>query len=454
MGVLPGQTADAVFTPYDKDSLIKGKAGSSTAKQSLCGCVDYKNLVPRTLCEGVALLHLLPGTAVASPQESATVQFHHPTRNKPFPRTSLAAGGAVGAGTLSRTHTADVPLDAFRCSTDPAAVQIGTAKLASFELAKPPGTPDTATGWESEAWCADECHRNVVVPGCATDKIKCGFCVGYTTTTGASTGSGCHLHYDPATAGAAGTASAIAKPVERHCKKEARTTDGGEFVRSRFTVAQNGTSDQLKVETRALPGISQDTTVAVLLRACHVSDPAGNAASGSTTGGEDADAGLVCAGGLAAKCTAANVQEALHLDIQRQAKHALLAGTADDAVFGCVKNSVVGTGSKYHDCVPPDLQILNDLEKGYYFASDKTGKPKALAATQALGKVRFGWTDLSNCETQFVIERSRQCDACTGLGGLGCSCTAHDNIDQAYQVSNHASCHGYVGRPEPLPHVF
>lgn len=410
--ILPGQAVTAVFAPLDPDGKkAQFAVGDGMVEQpplvatsaSICGCVDYKDLLPRSQCSDTVQLSVLHKDAL----DADSFDLDLIPGGNVFYSTAAAFDDA--ARPSKSHHVSEVPFESYACYND-------SAVVASFEYHSPKESRQQA---DSVAACKSACNNDTVVGG-----VK--VCHSY-SYLGFLAGKECRLLRNPAIASvrrtSSGEACAASCNAEDECKAYAHVSATNEcalYFTGGYGSSQELDSGPMQQRTitpvafcvRRQRNLAVDQHVRIGLSAAwdkaSISHfvPATSSKELSTVYFLRACSKLVlqCDG---ATCDSSDLMLALQSEITTvKAASMLKAGAAAEdeyyVNFGCV-TSGAGDHKIYEDCLPPDPVVLADVKYGFYFQTDMSGRPGTFGVEQARGKMLFDWVDFSTCEQAFSI---------------------------------------------------
>ena len=147
------------------------------------------------------------------------------------------------------------------------------------------------------------------------------------------------------------------------------------------------------------------------------------------------------AGCTAAGCAESAVRDALASELAGMTQD-LLRDPSSEVELGCAASPE----EQHADCLPPDEQILRDVDSGYYFHTDLTGAPGTFAAAQHRGRALFAWADQSLCEKAFKFARKWTAAAAAGPGGGPDTATWMESAGFIDDLAVHGSgsCGGHI----------
>ena len=112
------------------------------------------------------------------------------------------------------------------------------------------------------------------------------------------------------------------------------------------------------------------------------------------------------------ECTDQDIMRQLDGEVRELSQTSMIrSGEERHAAYsiGCIRSDI-GDGS-FEDCVPPDRALLGDLEAGFYYKTDQTGRPDGFTVHQHRGHMLFRWEDFSSCEQSFALTRQTRTTA-------------------------------------------
>ena len=404
--LLPGQTVDTTFADLDangNDQVLDLGNGDTAPKpplvlttEAICGCIDYRNLLPASVCPENVLVHVHHDAVSAQTGTAwileATDEDVHVTADKDV------------------LHVSEIPFASFSCYEGVDAVANGWQQLhAGVRVAA-----------DNEENCANQCNMNAAcwsfdyhpqneagkqcrfllnpstnpitansIQECATMCTEEVECRGFAQNSGTNQ---CALYFAEAFGSQTyltgkGSISTFDAPL--YCRRKDRSL--GRDVHVRFKINDDWSQIAISDHPPAVPvrDLVEESSMA-LLRACPKRD-------------------LGCSGD---KCTRTDVLSTLEDVIKTTKEGQLLKASdaADDTEFinfGCVKSGS-GEHKHYEDCVPPDQTTLQDLRSGYFFLTDVSGRPDHFETEQVRGHMTFQWTDFSSCEQAFSLSRQQE----------------------------------------------
>ena len=358
-GALPGQTIDATFTSYKQGQSIEilNTKGGPLDQETFCGCLDYAVFLPST-CNITMVLTI--GNADDSAETLAVSTPMVPITAATRFATTLDHSFGSRDGSLNRTtgynddylYVSAAPFVTYTCENNSALHLAGMIALQPIVH-----TPNT------DASCAQACGSN--------DYMHCAAYV--------FSGTNCSLFFPNNWVPPSGTttSTATALPTESvYCKKSVRASQiTDQSIRYSLSMAFD-TVTTLGATTAA-KAVRTGSTKA-LMRACPKSQ-------------------LACQ-----DCTKNDIMRNLNADLAILTNMLLQTDSGNTTkTLGCALTK----DNQFEDCVPPDVDILSDIDKGYYFHTDMTGTPGQFETYQARGRNLFRWTDYSLCEQAFTLTR-------------------------------------------------
>ena len=346
-GALPGQAVDAIFTSYQEGQSIEilNTKGGPLDQETFCGCLDYTLLLPST-CNATMVLTIDvaaaqatgPSKALAVGTPVAPATFHS------WKQTSLEHSFGDREGSLDRAtdyntrrlYVSKAPFAAYTCDTN------STFHLDDMQVLAPiVHTPHT------DANCADACSRDA-----NSD------CVAYVFSN-----TNCALYFPGnwvAPAGVTASTATALSPESVYCKRIQRTNQiTDQSARYSLSAAFDavvifGTSTHLQF---AVAGATK-----LVMHACSTAQ-------------------LACE-----DCTKNDIMRNLNADLASLTSALLQTDSGNTTkTLGCA----LSKDNQFEDCVPPNVNTLSDIDKGYYFQTDMTGTPGHFASLQTRGKMVF-----------------------------------------------------------------